>query len=146
MAVKIPLVLTNGEIEQLQSGDTIPGSSGGIGNFIFGLKRSSGVATGKLGGYWTCPFAGTITAWNISVDTGTITVKIWKIATGTAHPTSADSINTSGISLSSNTSIHSTDTTDFTTTTVSIGDIFAAEITAVSSVLDFGGSIEITKT
>jgi hypothetical protein len=96
-------------------------------------------------GYWTCPFAGTISAWNLTVDAGTITVKIWKIATGTAHPTNADSINTSGISLSSGTSIRSTTLTDFTTTAVAIDDIFAVEITAVSGVFDFGGSIEITR-
>lgn len=143
MASRRPLVLNAGQVQQLQSGDVIGGSIGGV---IFSLKRNSGLTTGKLAGYWTCPYAGTITSWNITVDTGTITLKVWKIATGTAHPTSADSINTSGISLSSNTSIHSTDLSDFTTTAVAVGDIFAVEITAVSGVLDLGGSIEITKT
>lgn|ERR1043166_1969094 len=119
---------------------------GSVGDFHFFAKRSSGVAVGKLAGYWTCPFAGTISAWNLTVDSGTITVKIWKIATGTAHPTSANSINTSGLSLSSNTNIHSTTLTDFITTAVAVGDIFAAEVTAVSGVFDFGGSIEITRT
>ncbi len=145
MAVRTPLVLVAGEIQQLQAGDTIPGGSV-VSNLVFGLKRTAGVPVAKLAGYWTCPFAGTITAWNLTVDTGTITVKIWKIATGTAHPTSANSINTSGLSLSSNTSIHSTDLSDFTTTAVAVGDIFAVEVTVVSGVLDFGGSIEITRT
>ncbi len=122
------------------------GVSGSKSNFTFGIKRAAGVVTGKLAGYWTCPFAGTISAWNLTVDAGTITIKIWKIATGTAHPTSADSINTSGIALSAGTHLHSTDLSDFTTTAVAAGDTFVCEITAVSGVSDFGGSIEITKT
>lgn len=145
MAVRIPIVIVNGELQQLQPGDTIPGGSAGVGNFVFGLKRSSGVPVGKIAGYWTCPFAGTISAWNLSVNAGTITVKIWKIATGTAVPTNANSINTSGISLSTGTSIHSTSLGDFTTLAVVVGDIFACEVTAVSGVNDFGGSIEITR-
>lgn len=113
--------------------------------FSFGLKRTSGVSTGKLPMYWTCPYSGTISAWNITVDAGTITVKVWKKATGTVHPTSSDSINTSGIALSTGTSIHSTTLSDFTTLVVTAGDIFAVEVTASSGVFDLGGSIEITQ-
>jgi hypothetical protein len=114
-------------------------------NFTFGLRKTAGVATGKLPMFWTCPFAGTITGWNITADTGTITVKIWKIATGTAKPTNANSINTSGISLATGTAIRSATLTDFTTLAVAAGDIFAAEVTAVSGVTDFAGAIEITQ-
>jgi len=118
-----------------------------IRNFIFGRGKTSGLAAGKISGYWTCPFAGVISAWNLAVDVGTITVKIWKIATGTAHPTNANSINTSGISLSTGTAIRSTTLTDFITTAVAAGDIFACEITAVGGgVTEFGGSLEITQT
>lgn len=145
MALRLPVVIVDGELQQLQPGDSIPAGSAGVGNFTFGLKRAAGLITEKIAGYWTCPFAGTITGWNLTVDAGTITVKIWKIATGTTKPTSANSINTSGISLSAGTSVHSTTLTDFTTTAVAIGDIFACEITAVAGVIDFGGSIEITK-
>jgi hypothetical protein len=116
-----------------------------VSNFTFGMKKNSGVPTGKIAGYWTCPFAGHITAWNITVDTGTITVKIWKRATGTAHPTSADSINTSGISITTGTSVHSVNLADFINTNINVGDIFACEVTAASGVTDFGGSIEITR-
>jgi len=114
-------------------------------NFTFGASRTSGVAVGKLAGFWTCPFTGTIVGWNITVDAGTVTLKIWKIATGTAKPTNANSINTSGISLSSGTSIRSSTLTDFTTTAVTAGDIFACEITAVSGVTELGGAVEITQ-
>lgn len=142
MAQRKPLVQVAGEIQQLQTGDTIGGL---VGNFYFTLSSIGGLVIGKIPGFWTCPFAGTIQAWNLTVDTGTITLAIWKIVTGTVHPTSANTINTSGISLTTGTSIRSTVLTDFTTLAVSVGDIFAAQILAVSGVQDFGGSIEILK-
>ncbi len=82
--------------------------------------------------YFTVPYACTIQAWNATVDTGTITFKLWKIATGTAIPTVSNVINTSGVGISSNTAIHSTTLSDFTTTTVTANDIVAVTVTAVS--------------
>ncbi len=147
MAVRKPLVLgSDGLIQQLQSGDTTPGGSI-ISNFVFGLKRTTGVPVGKLGGYWTCPFAGTITAWNITASAGTITIGIWKVATASppVAPTSANAIVPLGVALSSGTGVHSTNLSGFNTTAVAVGDIFAAEIISVAGVTDFGGSIEITR-
>lgn len=84
--------------------------------------------------YFTVPFACTIAAWNITVDTGTISFDVWKIATGTAIPTVSNSILSGGfLSIGSGTAVHSTTLTDFTTTTVSANDIFGIEIEAVSS-------------
>ncbi len=88
---------------------------------------------------WTTKYPGTITGFIISADQGTCTLKVWKKATGTAIPTIANVINTSGVSLATGTHIDSTTVTDFTTTTVSIGDQFMAQITAVS-----GGATDIT--
>ncbi len=88
---------------------------------------------------WTTKYPGTITGFIISADQGTCTLKVWKKATGTAIPTIADVINTIGVSLATGTHIDSTTVTDFTTTTVSIGDQFMAQITAVS-----GGATDIT--
>lgn len=117
------------------------------GNYPFGIQVSAGIATGKLPGYWTCPYNGTIRAWNLTVDTGTITVKIRKKTTGTAAPLSADWINTNGIAISANTNIRSSTLTDFTSTGVSIGDVFACDVVAVSGgTTDFAGSLEIVKT
>lgn len=100
--------------------------------------------TGQQGSYSVFPAAGSITAWNIVVDTGTATVKTWKIATGTAAPTSSNSINTSGVSISAGTVIRSTTLTDFTTTAVAANDIFAFEITAVSGATKILFELEIT--
>jgi hypothetical protein len=111
----------------------------------FGSAKLGGISTGKLNGYFTIPFNGTITGWTLNVDTGTVTVKFWKKAAGTAVPTVADNINTSGVSLSSGTHVRSTTVTDFTTTAVSAGDIIAVNITALTgTITDFSGSLEIT--
>jgi collagen type VII alpha len=95
--------------------------------------------------YVTVPFACTISAYNLLVDAGTITVKFWKVATGTAIPTSANSINTSGVSISTGTAIHSTTVTDFTSTAVSANNIIAMNVTTVSTAKFVNGVLECTQ-
>lgn len=83
----------------------------------------------------TTAVACTIISWDISInatDAGTATIKFLKIATGTASPGAANSINTSGVSLSAGTHVTSTTLTDFTTTAVAAQDVIAVELTAVS--------------
>lgn len=120
-------------------------SGGGKRGMVFGLGKNAGITTGKIKGYFTIDYSGTISGWSLSQLGGTsVTVKIWKLADGAALPTAANSINTSGISLT-NPHIRSTTLTDFTTTTVTAGDIFAVEITAVTgTITDFAGTLEIT--
>jgi hypothetical protein len=104
---------------------------------------SVGPRLGKQKGYYTCPAAGAIDGWSFAVDAGTATVKVWKVAAGTASPTSADSISTSGVSISSGTAIQSTTLTDFTTTVVNADDIFAFELTAFSGCNEITFQLEI---
>lgn len=114
-----------------------------------GFTASNGgavVNTGQVYGYFTVPYAGTITAYNGVCDTGTFTVKTWKIATGTAAPTVANSISTSGVGVSTGTAIHSTTLSDFTTTTVSANDIIAFQLTAVSGATNISFGLQINKT
>lgn len=106
----------------------------------------SALTTGKIKGYFTVPYSGTITAWSIGVDAGTATMTTWKVATGTATPTVANSISTSGVSISTGTYVRSTTTSDFTTTTVSANDIFAFNISAVSTATELTFQLEITAT
>jgi hypothetical protein len=94
---------------------------------------------------WTCPYSGTITGYSISTNTGTCTLKTWKKANGTAIPTIADVISTSGVSLSTGTHIRSATVTDFTTTTVTAGDMFMAQVTATSGPTDITFQVEITR-
>lgn len=83
--------------------------------------------------YFTVPFACTISAWNITVDTGTITFDVWKIATGTAIPTVANTIVASAApAIASGTAIHSTTLTGWTTSVVA-NDIFGVNINTVAS-------------
>lgn len=98
---------------------------------------------GKQTGYFTFPLTGQIRAWSFAVDAGTATVKTWKIASGTAVPTSSNSISTSGVSISSGTAKRSTTLTDFTTTNVSAGDIFAFDLTAFSGCTEITFELEI---
>lgn len=106
----------------------------------------SAITTGKTKGFVTCPVAGTITGWSIGVDAGTATVKVWKKATGTAVPTVSDNINTSGVSLSSGTYVHSTTVSDFTSTAVAAGDIFAFNLSSVATAKELTFQLEITPT
>lgn len=105
----------------------------------------SAISAGKLKGFYTAPMAGTIDGWSITVDTGTLTFKVWKIATGTAKPTVANVINTSGVAISSGTHVSSATVSDFTSTAVAAGDIFAFEITAVSGATEGTVAIKIKK-
>lgn len=76
----------------------------------------------------------TIGGWSISIpkaDTGTATVKFVRTAAGTGSPGSGDEINTSGVSLSSGTTVYSTTVTDFTDTTLDAGDWIAVALTTV---------------
>jgi hypothetical protein len=99
-----------------------------------GFTISGTIATGKTSGFYTHPHIATLVGWNFAVDAGTATVTIWKIAAGTAVPTVANSISTSGVSISTGTAVQSTTMTDFTTTAVTANDIFAYNISAVSGV------------
>lgn len=116
-----------------------------IGTVGFGSNNSGGVTTGQIGSYVTAPFAGTITAWDAAVNAGTFTIKFWKIASGTASPTAANAINTTGVGISTGTAIRSTTLTDFTTLAVAAGDIFGCAITAVSGAAIVSVQLEITK-
>lgn len=104
----------------------------------FGRGVSTGLTTGVIPRYIQVPFGATISAWSIAVDTGTATVKFWKVAAGPALPTVANVINTSGVAISTGTFVRSTTVTDFTTTTNTAGDIWACAITAVA-----GGATQI---
>jgi len=110
-----------------------------------GWSSSAAPSTGDVGLYPKFPVAGTISSVTITVDAGTMTVKFWKIAAGTAVPTITNVINTSGISISSGTVLYTTTLTDFTSTAVTAGDIFGMDITAVSGVGSYTVELGITK-
>lgn len=130
----------NGDIVEFGSGNTPVDTGKSMSNVV---KRSIGAGFDGSGSaltsgstatvYFTVPFTCTIVAWNITVDTGTITFDIWKIATGTAIPTSSNSITASALpAISTGTAIHSTTLTGWTTS-VNVNDIFGVNINTVAS-------------
>lgn len=117
------------------------------GSIQFGKSNNgSALSTGVIDFAPQIPYGATLTAWSISVDTGTATVTFWKKAAGTAIPTIADLINTSGVAISTGTHVRSTTMTDFTTTTVTANDLFRCAITAVSGATWINVQLEYTRT
>lgn len=108
-----------------------------------GFHAVGDITTGKVRGYATVGYEGTIKAWNFAVDAGTATVKVWKVAAGSSNPVSGDSISAAGVSIATGQRVRSTDVSDFTTTAVAIGDTFAFEVTAVSGVGDMTFTLDI---
>lgn len=110
--------------------------SGGGGSSVHSIGATmdgggSAMTSGKTV-YFTVPYACTIRAWNITVDTGTVTFDVWKIASGTAIPTIANTITAAALpAISSGTAVHSTTLTGWTTA-VSANDIFGINLNAVS--------------
>lgn len=103
----------------------------------------SAITTGTVAGTVRVPFGATITGWSITSTgaTGTNTVKFWKHATATAIPVIGDSINTSGVSLTTGTAVNSSTLSDFTTTTVTAADMIRCAVNAVD-----GTATDITVT
>jgi hypothetical protein len=100
----------------------------------FGDTAGSALTSGSIV-YFTVPYACTIAAWNITVDAGTVTFDIWKIATGSAVPTVSNSITASAQpAISSGTAVHSTTMTGWGAgTTVTANDIFGIQLKTVAT-------------
>jgi hypothetical protein len=96
--------------------------------------------------YVTCPYAGTITGWSIASagSSPTCTLDVWKIATGTALPTVANTIMGTKPALSTGNAKQSTTLTGWTTS-ISAGDIIAINLDAVAVSTWLNFEIEITK-
>lgn len=124
------------------SGSTGPtgatGPTGVNGIYTYGASfdgQTAVITTGAVV-YMTLPFSGTITGWQITADQSspTCSIDIWKVASGTSLPTVSNSIMTGGyLSLSTGNVIQSTALTNFTTTTITAGDVAAFEIEAVAN-------------
>ena len=126
------------------SGQSTAGRTQTICGFVCDGGGTS-LTTQTIAAEFTVPVAMTLTAWSASCDIGTFTVKFWKVATGTVLPTSANSINTSGVGIATGTAIRSTTLTDFSTTAFAAGDIVRCEITAVATATWIKVQLEGTK-
>lgn len=98
----------------------------------FGDTTGSALTSGGVV-YFTVPYACTISAWNITVDAGTVTFDVWKITTGTAVPTVTNTITAAALpALSTGTAKHSTTLTGWTTA-VSANDIIGIQLNTVAT-------------
>lgn len=76
----------------------------------------------------------TIVGFSILTDAGTATVKTWRVATGgTAIPTVANTISTSGVAISTGTALYSTTVTDWTSTAIAANDLLAFNLSSVAT-------------
>ncbi len=91
----------------------------------------SAIALNKIAYLPAVPFAGTIAAWDMCVDTGTATVDVFKIATGTGLPTASITASATP-AIASNNCLHSTAVSTWTTA-IAAGDRLAFKVTAVSA-------------
>jgi len=108
------------------------GSNQGFGA-SFGSVASGSPALVTDTAYLTVPHACTIAAWNITVNAGTATFDIWKVATGTSIPISSNSITASAQpGISTGTAIHGTTLTGWTTS-VSANDIVGINLKTVAT-------------
>lgn len=80
------------------------------------------------------PFGCTINAWNLAVSpSGTATVDVWKIASGTAIPTVTNTITASAVpAIATGTALHSTTLTGWTTA-VTANDLVIFNMSAVAT-------------
>jgi len=80
------------------------------------------------------PYDCTFVSWDANVSSGTATFSFWVVAQGTRIPNAGDSINTTGLQITSNTSLHSNTLTDFipNPAMVHAGDRYIVALTAVT--------------
>ena len=101
----------------------------------------SAIAVNSISYIAAVPFAGTISAWDLCVDTGTATVNVFKIATGTGLPTASITASATP-AIASNNCLHSTTLTGWTTS-VAAGDRLAFKVTAISAATNISIVLEV---
>ena len=101
----------------------------------------SAIALNSISYIAAVPFAGTISAWDLCVDTGTATVDVFKIATGTGLPTASITASATP-AIASNNCLHSATLTGWTTS-IAAGDRLAFEVTAISAAKNISIVLEV---
>jgi len=103
--------------------------------FQFGTPGGPALSTGGVMGYWTAPYACTITGWSIETDVaGSATVDFWVITSGTAVPTIANSITASAQPAISTGTVKQSTTLTGWATNITANSIIAANLKTVSGV------------
>lgn len=111
----------------------------------FGDAVTGAALTTSEVGYITVPFACTISGWHIMLDAGTATLKTWRVNGGTALPTVANSINTSGVAISTGTKVDSSTVSDFTSTAIAVNDTLGFSLSAVATAKQLTFQLDCTQ-
>lgn len=138
-------VLTPESIDQLKT--DLAGGAHGFGVSFGEIGGSDDLVAGLTVPIDDLPYGGTIAEFTLGISPSgaSATVEIWMITSPTtARPTVADTINTSGVSISSNTRLHSTTLTDFTTLVVPAGASIVAHLKAATGAKQVSFSVEMT--
>jgi hypothetical protein len=131
--------------------DLIPSGDRGP---TFGKSSESSISeTGKIGGFWTAPYDGIITAVTMSIDQGGATI-VFRRKRGARGgiPGSEDVINKNGYTIGKpgGGGVHKvfTNLSDLTDVNVFKGDVFTTEIVDLfdPKPTDIGGNILVTQT
>lgn len=99
------------------------------------FDNMGGIAAGSLSTFIRFPVSGKIIGWSIEAEgsSPTATIDFWKIGTGTAVPTIANSIFSTNPQLITGNAIEISSTAGFNTTNIVAGDIGIVYIQAVSN-------------
>lgn len=105
-------------------------------SIVLTIDGAGSVITTGVKGYLRIPVAGTITAWTLLADqAGSIVIDVWKDTFANFPPTDADSItNGSEPELSAAASAEDTNLGDWTTVTVTAGDVLGFNVDSVATV------------
>jgi hypothetical protein len=127
------------------TGTTGGGGGGNTAPITIGWDGQGGFITTGLTRYFVAPYNATITGWSIVAEgtNPTCTIDVWKIASGTALPTVANTITASAIpALSTGNVIRSSTLTGWTTA-ITAGDILAFNIDAAANALTIKINLEL---
>lgn len=106
------------------------------------------VAGASVVRYLVVPYGCVVKGWDITVDAGTAGFRVWRKATGTAIPTSSDTVTSVGdLAISTGTVLHSTTATNWSGgafPTISPNDIIGIQLnaSATATVATFGAQCQ----
>jgi len=141
--------LTASKCVETDSSKNLVSSTGGCGSVVAlqgGFDGGGGVIVNNSITYARVPSACTVTGWSVVVDTGTITIDVFKIANsvGGALPT-ASITGSATPAISSGNQTYSTTLTGWTTSVAAL-DVIAFKVTAVASATKASIAVLCTKT
>lgn len=125
---------------------TVGGSGGGTGVVGVVFDGQGLVLTAGTKFYLPCPYAGTITEWDIVADvSGSVVIDVWKDTYANFPPTVADTIAAAAKPTLSSAQKNTDTTLTGWTTTITAGDVFGFNIDSATTVTRVTLVMKVTK-